>query len=162
MALESVSTLALIGQPPQPKIPISWLQIPMQNLKVARKGSIYLLKLDVSTLTQDKALEALNTLTAEMKNKFGIKTIYGKAEPNAIHLIIQGSPFSWLALLAWLPTILGLIGIILFGVSVWQTVTAIPSWVWGTLIIGGALILFGPAIGEWILAQAEKARRVGK
>jgi hypothetical protein len=153
---ESVSALALIGQPP--KIPLNWVQVPMQNLKVAPKGSVYYLKLDVSTLTQDKAVEALNKLTSEMQSKFGIKTIYGKAEPNTIHLIIMGSPFAWLALLAWLPVILGLLGIVLFGISVWQAIAAIPSWVFATLIIGGALILVGPAIGDLILKQVEKAR----
>jgi hypothetical protein len=71
----------------------------------------------------------------------------------------MGSPFSWLALLAWLPTILGLLGIILFGVSVWQAVAAIPSWVWAMLIISGVLILVGPAIGEFILKEVEKARK---
>jgi hypothetical protein len=151
---ESVNALALIGQPP--KIALNWVQVPIQNLKVASKGSVYHLKLDVSTLTQDKAVEALNRLTSEMKSKFGIKTIYGKAEPNTIHLIIMGSPFSWLALLAWLPTILGLIGIILFGVSVWQAIAAIPSWVWACLVIGGALIILGPPLGERILKQVER------
>jgi hypothetical protein len=151
---ESVNVLALVGQPP--RMPLNWAPVPMQNLRVAPKGSAYYLKLDVSTLTQDKAVEALNGLTSEMRSKFGIKTIYGKAEPNAIHLIIMGSPFAWLALLAWLPTILGLLGIILFGVSVWQAVAAIPSWVWAWLAIGGALIILGPPLGEWILKQAER------
>jgi len=151
---ESVNALALIGQPP--KIPLNWTPVPMQNLKVAPKGSVYYLKLDVSPLTQDKAVEALNRLTSEMQSKFGIKTIYGKAEPNAIHLIIMGSPFSWLALLTWLPVILGLLGIVLFGVSVWQAIAAIPSWVWAYLVIGGALIILGPAIGNWILSEVEK------
>jgi hypothetical protein len=74
---KSINALALIGQPP--KMPLNWAPIPMQNLKVAPKGSVYYLKLDVSTLTQDKAVEALNKLTSEMQSKFGIKTIYGKA-----------------------------------------------------------------------------------
>jgi hypothetical protein len=152
LPVEEFTTLALIGQPP--KIPLNWTPIQLNNLKVARKGSVYYLKLDVSPLTREKAIHALNTLTAEMKSKFGIKTIYGKAEPNTIHLIIMGSPFSWLALLAWLPIILGLIGIILFGISVWQAIAAIPSWVWATLIISGALIIVGPTIGDWILRKA--------
>jgi hypothetical protein len=156
--LELEETLAFYGQPPQPKIPIKYQPIRLENLKVAPKGSMYIIQLDVSSLTQDKAVEALNRLTAEMKTKFGIQTIYGKATKDKIYLLIKGSPFSWLALLAWLPAILALIGIILFGVSVWQAIAAIPSWVWATLIISGALILVGPAIGDWILKQAEKAR----
>jgi hypothetical protein len=154
---ETVNALVLMGEPP--KASIKWAPIPIQNLKVANKGSVFYLKIDTSPLTQEKAIQALDTLASEMKSRFGIQTIYGKAEPNAIHLIIMGSPFSWLALLAWLPVILGTIGIILFGVSVWQAVAAIPSWVWALLVIGGALILFGPAIGDWILSEVEKRRR---
>jgi hypothetical protein len=156
--LELEETLAFYGQPPQPKIPIKYELIPLGNLKVAPKGSMYIIQLDVSPLTQDKAVEALNKLTAEMKTKFGIQTIYGKATKDKIYLLIKGSPFSWLALLAWLPTILALIGIILLGISVWQAITAIPSWVYATLIIGAALILVGPTIGDLILRQVEKAR----
>jgi hypothetical protein len=156
--LELEETLAFYGQPPQPKIPIKYEPIPLANLKVAPKGSMYLIQLDVSPLTQDKAVEALNKLTAEMKTKFGIQTIYGKATKDKIYLLIKGSPFSWLALLAWLPVILALIGIILFGISIWQAITAIPSWVYATLIIGAALIIVGPTIGDWILKQVEKAR----
>jgi hypothetical protein len=155
-ALELEETLAFYGQPPQPKIPIKYEPIPLGNLKIAPKGSMYLIQLDVSPLTQDKAVEALNRLTAEMKTKFGIQTLYGKAAKDKIYLLIKGSPFSWLALLAWLPVILGLLGIVLFGVSVWQAIAAIPSWVWACLVIGGALIILGPAIGNWILSEVEK------
>jgi len=153
--LETQQTLALYGKPLQL---VAWKPIPIESLKVAPRDSIYTLELDVSDLTPEKAVEALNTLAKELKEKFNIQLIYGRASKNKIHLQIKGSPFSWLALLMWLPTILGLLGIILFGISVWQAITAIPSWVWATLIIGGALVLFGPAIGEWIIGQVEKAR----
>lgn len=155
---ESQQALALYGKPMQPKIPVAWKQIPLESLKVAPRGSMYTLELDVSDLTAEKAVEALNTLAKELKEKFNIQIIYGAATKNRIYLQIKGSPFSWLALLAFLPTILGLIGVILFAVTVWQAVAAIPSWVWSTLIISGALILLGPPIGEWIISQVEKAR----
>ena len=97
-------------------------------------------------------------LTRELKSRFDIDVLYARADTDAIHLIITGSPFSWTALLMFLPTLLGLIGIAVFAISVYQAVVAIPSWVWGCLIIGGLLILFGPAIGELILRGIEEAK----
>ncbi len=153
---ESVRTLALYGEPL--KI-AAWKRLPPENLKVAPKGTFYTLELDVSDLTPEKAVEALNMLAKNLEKNFKARLIYANASKNKIYLQIKGSPFSWLALLAWLPTILGMLGIILFGVSVWQAITSIPSWVWAMLITSGALVLFGPRIGEWILDQVEKARR---
>ncbi len=155
LEVEEIRTLALYGEPL--KI-ATWKRLPIESLKVARKGTFYMLELDVSDLTPEKAAEAINALAKGLKENFNAQLIYATATKNKIYLQIRGSPFSWLALLAWLPTILGILGIILFGVSVWQAITSVPSWVWATLIIGGALILIGPTIGEWILSMVEKAR----
>ncbi|MEM2163691.1 MAG: hypothetical protein QXR62_04625 [Candidatus Bathyarchaeia archaeon] len=154
--MESLNAIALYGQPIHPIFPMKFVPIPPERLKIAPKGTIYMLKLNVSDLTNEKAAEALNTLAKDLKEKFGITLLYGKATKNEIHLQIKGSPFNWLALLAWLPTILGLLGITLFAVSIWQAIAAIPSWVWATLAISVALILFGPPIGELILQQIER------
>jgi hypothetical protein len=158
MAVE-MRTLAVLGAPPQPRIPVRFQPVDASQLAVARRGDIFALKLDVSRLDEQKARRALEELSRGMAERFGIRTIFARATENEIHLVIMGSPFAWSALLLWLPTILGLLGIVLFAVSVWQAVVSIPSWVWALLIISGGLILFGPAIGEWILSQVERARR---
>jgi hypothetical protein len=147
----------------QPSFTASTMKIPIPIDKLqtmtAPKGAIYEIKLSTSQLTPEKASEAIEKLRTEMKEKFGIDLIYAEATENSINLIIRGSPFTWAALLAYLPTILFIIGIILLGVSVWQITTAIPPWVWFLLITGAALFLFGPAIGNLILQSIEKTRK---
>lgn len=159
MELEVVNALATYGSPIRPMVPVKLVQIPLDKLKVARKGSIYLVKLDVSEMTAEKAAQALEALAKGLREEFGATLLYGKATKNEIYLQVAGSPFSWLALLAWLPTILGLLGIALFMVSVWQVIASVPSWIWATLVISAALILFGPAIGELVLRAVEGERR---
>jgi len=157
--LEAVQPLAFYGTPMQPKIPVRFVKIPLHQLGVSRRGAVYMLKLDVSDMTREKAKEALEQLVKGLDEKFHAKTVYAAAYKNEIYLQVRGSPFAWAAVLAWLPVILAAIGVILFGVAVWQIIAPVPTWVWATLVIGGALVLFGPAIGEWILAEVEKARR---
>jgi hypothetical protein len=154
-----IKTLAILGAPPSPMIPMTFKPVEISQLVVARKGDIFLLKLDVDRLDENKAKRALETLSKEMARNFGIRTIFARATENEIHLMIMGSPFAWAALLLWLPTILGLLGIVLFAISVWEAIVSVPSWVWALLIISGGLILFGPIIGEWIIGQVERARR---
>jgi len=137
------------------KIPLSLDRL---QTEIAPKGAIYEIKLSTSQLTPSKASEAIEKLRSELKEKFGIELIHAYATENSINLTIRGSPFSWAALLTFLPTILLLIGIILLGISVWQITTVIPPWVWFLLITGGALLLFGPALGNLILETIEKAR----
>jgi hypothetical protein len=147
---------ATLGSLPKPLIPVQFTPVNPENLKLGK--GMYIIHLNVSGLTREKAVDVLSKLREGLEQKFGIRTLYAVADSNSIKMVIHGSPFSWLALLAWLPLILGLLGIILFGISVWQAIAAIPSWLWATLIISGALILVGPAIGEWILRQVKKAR----
>jgi len=145
---------ATLGSLPKPLIPVQFTPVNPENLKLGK--GMYIIHLNVSGFTREKAFEALSKLREGLEQKFGIRTLYAVADSNSIKMVIHGSPFSWLALLAWLPVILGLLGIVLFGVSVWQAIAAIPSWVWACLVIGGALIILGPAIGNWILSEVEK------
>lgn len=151
--------LALYGSPLEAGRPAFWIQVPTGSLRTARRGSVYMLQLDVSPLTREKADEAVRRLAEGLREKFNAELLYARAESNRLSLQIRGSPFSWLALFAWLPAILGLLGITIFGISVWQMVTSIPTWVWATMAIGAALIVLGPSIGEWILSSMERMRK---
>jgi hypothetical protein len=157
---EKMNILATYGTPLKLTPTTRKIPLPLEKLytMTAPKGALYEIKLTTSPLTPDKATEAIEKLKTEMQTRFGINLIYASATENSINLTIQGSPFTWAALIAFLPTILLGIGIILLAISAWQITTAIPSWVWFLLITGGVLIFFGPAIGETILKQIEKAR----
>lgn len=156
---EGLRVLAVYGRPLQPRAPVKFVQVPLEGLRVARRGSIYLIKLDVAGMRAEVAPTVLEALAKGMREEFGATVIYGAATGDAIYLQVAGSPFSWPALLSWLPALLSLFGIALLLVSVWQVVASVPSWVWATLVTAGALILFGPAIGELILSAVEGARR---
>jgi len=157
--LEAAQPLAFYGTPLKPKPRTARVALPLHTLRVGRKGAVYELEIAVSPLTADKAVEAIEKLREGMKEKFGITTFYATAFRDRIFLQIRGSPFSWVALLAWLPLILGLIGIVMLGISVWQIIVEVPTWIWAMLVIGGLTFLIGPTIGRWIIEEAEKARR---
>lgn len=52
------------------------------------------------------------------------------------------------AILAWLPSILTLIGIAVAGISIWNIIGAIPWWGWALLGTGIILLIFGPSIAK--------------
>jgi len=151
--------IASYGVPADARLPITRMPIPREKLTVGRKGAIYDVAIEVSPLmTPEKAEEAIRMLVSGLAKEFGIKTIAAKAFKDKICLQIMGSPFSWATLLAWLPTILALIGLTMVGVSVWNAIVSVPSWVWALLVIGTATFLIGPIIGEWILTEYEKGK----
>lgn len=139
-----MSFLVALGVQPNAKIKLA----EVKNPTVAPRGSKYLVKLDVSPIDADKAFKALTTLENEVAKQFNAKVIYSIASEREIYLMIKGSPFLWSAFLAWLPTILSLLGITLAGVSIWQVISIVPSWVWATLIISGFLIFISPIVGD--------------
>jgi hypothetical protein len=147
---------AVIGSMPSPILPLDFTPIDLTEAKVGR--GMYVLHLNVQGMTREKAYSVLEKLKEGVEG-VGARLLYAIADSNSIKMVIHGSPFSWAALLALLPMLLALAGMILLGVGAWQAITAIPSWVWAALIIGGALLILGPPIGEFILGYIEKARR---
>ena len=106
------------------------------TLGIAPVGSKYLMELKVSGINESNAQQTLENIMKIMKEQFGITTMVAEASLDKIKLAIIGSPFAWAVLLAALPTILGLLGITLLGVSIWQIITGIPNYAWGLLAIG--------------------------
>jgi hypothetical protein len=76
-----------------------------------------------------------------LMEKFNVKTHYIAVKDDEITMYITGSPFAWSLLIAWLPAILGLFGIAMLGIGIWNAVASVPSWVYATLI-GGIFILY--------------------
>ena len=125
--------------------------IPRDMLSESVPGSIYQLK--IQTRGVSDPARAINLLKTELPKKFpGLKVLWANVEGEMIYLQISGSPFLWQALLLFLPTLLGLIGIVIVLVAVYLVFAAVPGWVIGILLAGIGLIIFGPSIGEWVLA----------
>ena len=146
--------VATLGAPLQFKHPVKRVKLDVSKLSVAPKGTLYDIVIRTSKMTPEQAKQALENLILGMREQFGIETYYATASEDTILLEIKGSPFAWTTLLMWLPAILGLIGIAVLLISVWQIFASIPSWVWPVLIIGVGLVLLGPKIGELIIKTA--------
>jgi len=123
-------------------------------------GKVYHLTIETKGIANEE--EVAKTLVTELYNKFKAQVIWIRIENGVIDLQTIGSPFAWLALLAWLPTILAMLGIVMILVSIYSVIAAIPGWAWALLAVGVAMILFGPKIGEAVTAGfgREKEYRV--
>jgi hypothetical protein len=134
------------------KGPVKRLKMDVDRLTVAPKGSLWDIEIKTKGMTPEQASAALEKLINGMSGEFGIKTIYAHATGDTIFLEIMGSPFVWASLLVWLPMILTLVGIAVMFTSVWQVISGVPSWVWGLLVIGAAMVFLAPAIGRAVTA----------
>lgn len=117
-------------------------------------GEIYELLLETNGIPNPE--DAVNLLTQEFPNfDPSTKILWIEADNQNIRMQISGSPFLWTALIPWLPSILGLLGITLAFISIWNLITSIPTWIWALLAVSVGLIIFAPAIGKMFPAEEE-------
>ena len=146
---------AVMGSEPRFPYPVELVEVDPSARPLARGA--YVLHVSVQGLTRENAAQALERV-GEAVERAGGKLLYAAADSSSIKAVVHGSPFAWATLLSLLPTLLFLAGVVVLGVMIWQIVASVPSWVWATMLIGLALVLFGPAIGELILGAVERAR----
>jgi hypothetical protein len=113
-------------------------------------GKVYHLTIETKGIANEE--EVVKTLVTELYNKFKAQVIWIRIDSGVIDLQLIGSPFAWLALLAFLPTILAMLGIVVVLISLYSVLAAIPGWAWGLLAVGVGLILFGPKLAETVTA----------
>jgi len=123
-------------------------------------GKVYHLTIETKGIANEK--EVAKTLVTELYNKFKAQVIWIRIVDGVIDLQLIGSPFAWVALIAFLPTILAMLGIVVVLISLYSVLAAIPGWAWGLLAVGVGLMLFGPKIGEAVTTgfKAEKKYKV--
>lgn len=127
------------------------LEIPKETLTDSVPGKFYALSIDCSgTTSDDTAVQLAKALTKGLWEKFRAKVAYLAITPNRIDIQLEGSPFAWAALIAFLPSILTLFGIALIGIAVYTVFAAIPSWAWGVLAIGVIFIFAAPVAAKWV------------
>jgi len=141
----------------EPKLPrrVELVRVDPSAKPLARGA--YVLHISTKGLTRENAARALERVR-EAVERAGGELLYAAADSSSIKAVIHGSPFAWATLLSLLPTLLLLAGVVMSGVAIWQVIASVPSWVWATVAIGLALVLFGPAIGELIVGAVERAR----
>jgi len=105
------------------------------------KGKYYELHIDTDGIPDPR--KAVETLIAGLRAQ-GVETVWASADAKSIRLQIAGSPMSWPVVLSLLPSILGVLGIAVILISVYLVTAAVPSWVWGLLIVGILLITILP------------------
>ncbi|MEM2946286.1 MAG: hypothetical protein QXI87_08075 [Thermoproteota archaeon] len=128
------------------------LYVPRALLTEATHGAAYEIQIKTKGVPDPK--QAIETLTKELPKKFDLTVHYVRIENNDIYIQISPNhPFVWAALLAILPEILSLIGIVVLLIAVYLVWVHIPSWVVALLVIGGALTYFGPKIGAIIMPK---------
>jgi hypothetical protein len=124
--------------------------VPIKDLKIAEKTSLWEVWLDAKGLSPRNAKTVLNLLKQKLADQstFHATLISGVVTDSQIRIVITGSPFPWPLLLAAIPLILALLGIALTGVSVWQILGNVPVWAWALLAGGVLLLYFSPSISN--------------
>lgn len=130
------------------------VQMPKEVLTTSVPGKVYHLTIKTKGVSNEK--EVAKTLIAGLYEKFKAKVIWMRIKDDIIDIQLIGSPFAWLALLAWLPAILTALGIVMILISVYSVVSAIPGWAWALLAVGVGIIFFGPKVAESVTGGYEK------
>jgi len=134
------------------------VEMPKEVLTDSVPGKVYHLTIETKGIANEE--EVAKTFVVELYNKFKAQVIWIRIEDGVIDLQLIGSPFAWLALLAWLPTILAMLGIVMVLVSIYSVISAIPGWAWALLAVGVAIILFGPKIAGAVTSGLERKEYV--
>jgi len=69
----------------------------------------------------------------------------------------EAPSLSVVAIIPWLSSIFSLIGITILLISIFLIYQAVPWYVWGLIIVGGGLIIFGPSISQALTPTKHRA-----
>jgi len=141
-----------IGAP----LPGREVELPPQLLTESVYGQKYRVKAKTQPIPPEKFAQAASLIQTELPKRVrGIKIHYIKVEPTQITIDVEGSPFPWSSLLATLPAILTIIGIIIILIAIYTLIAGVPGWVWALLIMGLVLLFLTPYITP-IIKEAAK------
>ena len=124
--------------------------IPKDMLTDSVPGQIYELVINTDGIGNPEQI--ITILQAELPRKFKrLKVKWIRIDNSTIRMQIEGSPFSWALLLAFLPTILETAGVVVLMIAIYLVWVHVPGWVIGMLIIGAILTYFGEEIAGFII-----------
>ncbi len=110
-------------------------------------------------ITCDKPAPATlpNIIRREFATRLPQVTIHDiKIDGRLVRIRLSGSPIAWATILALLPLIFTLAGLVILLIAVYGIITAVPTWAWGLLIVGVVTLLFLPTIAEAIPPPKKK------
>ena len=122
--------------------------LPQETLTDSVKGKCYQLHVETQGIKAEDEAKVAERLVDELYARFKADVVWIRIENGVIDMQLYGSPFAWALLLAFLPTLLAILGIVFLLASVWSVIAAIPSWAWALLAVGVAMIVVGPVIGK--------------
>jgi len=136
------------------------VEAPREVLTESVPGKAYHITIETKGVIDEQ--QVVDTLTTELYTRFKAKVIWMRIADDIIDIQLIGSPFVWGALLAFLPTILAMLGIVVVLISLYSVLAAIPGWAWGLLVVGVGMILLGPKLAESVSGGfgREKAYKV--
>lgn len=135
----------------------------MQTLRVDAKGMAtpgqeYMLVMETDGVPSRR--RAYDVLKRELKDEFGIDVKAIEVKNGTMYATIIGSlPFTWTALIAFLPHILRGIGIIVTAVGVLLAYSEVPIWVWVTILAGVGLTIFSESMLKIVFGEKRYERR---
>lgn len=119
--------------------------IPVDVLTESVVGKVYGIKIQTKGVSNLQALTKI--LNKDLMEKFNAKLLYVEIDnSNILTIELEGSPFLWAALLAFLPQILAGLGIIIGLVLVYTIATSVPIWVYGLGALALLLVIFSTPI----------------
>jgi len=127
-------------------------RLPMETLTESVPGKHYHLHIETDGIYGNKE-ELAGMLVNGLWENFRAKVKYMRIGDYNIDIQLEGSPFAWSALIPWIPSIIGLIGVAVTLIAVYGIISAIPSWAWATLGIGLGLLFFGPTIAGFFTVK---------
>jgi hypothetical protein len=136
--------------------------LPQETLTESVKGKCYHIHMETQGIRPEDEVKVAKRLVDELYAKFKADVVWIRIENGIIDMQLYGSPFVWALLIAFLPTLLVLLGIVLLFASIWSVISNIPSWAWALLAVGVGMIFFAPVIGKTLgnfMATPEYSRR---
>lgn len=135
--------------------------VPRVLLSESVPGQVYEIQMKTDEIPEDKMKVVAELLIEKLSEKFMAKVYYVEVGKNYVIVQLEGSPFAWEVLLAFLPEILKAVGVILIAVGVFLIYAKAP---WETLMvaIGGLLLFLAPAISDIVRPRIETAREIIK
>ena len=120
------------------------IYMPKDMLTESVIGQIYELQIKTRGVPSPEVVAAV--LFKKLKEKFGASLLYFEVDDDILTIQIEGSPFSWAALLVFLPEILVGLGIMVLFIMVYLVTSAIPSWQYAVGAVALTLIFLGPGM----------------
>lgn len=133
------------------------MPLPIKMLTDSVPGKFYHINIETTGISDERAVVSL--LVNKLNEKFRAKIVWIKVDGKGIELQLRGSPFAWVLLIPFIPTILGVIGVTVVLVAVYSIISAIPGWALALLIIGAVLAFAGPDIARALIPEVGEYER---